>query len=88
MTLIKHLLHLSGRETNRCFDITGRWMQINVTALVILHQIIAKTVWEVTAESVLLINGLPSKIWRTWQVNIVPGGDDAEEFAVVEWEAG
>lgn len=59
MTLIKDLLHLSGMETNRCFDITGRWMQINVTALVILHQIIAKTVWEVTAE---LIYDLPSKI--------------------------
>ncbi len=60
-------------------------MQINVTALVILHQIIAKTVWEVTAE---LIYDLPSKIWRTWQVNIVPGGDDAEEFTVVERKAG
>ncbi len=60
-------------------------MQINVTALVILHQINAKTVWEVTVE---LIYDLPSQIWRTWQVNIVPGGDDAEEFAVVERKAG
>ncbi len=60
-------------ETNRCFDITGGWMQINVTALVILHQINAKTVWEVdirpSLPNLTYLTGkyCPRRRWR-WRI--------------------
>lgn len=57
----------------------------------ILHQIIARNSPRLGSDHRFckhLIYDLLSKIWRTWQINIVPGGDDAEELAVVKREAG